>query len=81
MSRSLLASEGTREALREHAQRSAGLRPSLMSFAAGRAAHANIANIRALPAKETTQDLQDSAGNFYFIPDYSDPKGPDVHRT
>ena len=80
MSRSLLASEGTREALRQHAQRSTGIAPPLMSFAAGRAAFANIANIRALPAKETTQDLQDSAGNFYFIPGYSSATGGDVSR-
>lgn len=80
MIRSLLASEPSRQALREHAQRSTGITPPLMSFAAGRAAFANIANIRALPVKITTQDAQDASGNFYIIAGYSSSTGGDISR-
>lgn len=60
----------TAERLSEQAQ---GLGQMGMRMSSHRAVSSRVANVAALPVVRSDATLQDSSGNFYFLPGYTHP--------
>lgn len=55
-----------------------GRSPAIAGLIAERAAGLLITDFRALPARPGAPPLHNASGQFYFLPDYSAPGGPDI---
>lgn len=59
-------------------EKNRGESPALVRMSQGRAVGAQIQNVRMLPCAESNSALQNAAGDFYFLPGWSDPAGTDT---
>lgn len=67
-----------RRAQVRHVELATGQGQRTLRTSASRSVSINIADSRKLPVQLFTGNIQNSTGQFYIIPGFSDPTGPDV---